>query len=188
MSSTPTNSRSSTYPPGGPFPRNPRFTFKTPKPYESGLSLTRVIGTTVASPVAFDNLVSSSIFAYTAGAAAVVVKLDDDCNISQRFFRARPAAGTATLASNNTPTASTGSAGGDGRSRAPGSFRESGVPFNPSTPEGLDSPKESRTRGRTKDSIKAATCISLSRDGKLLAVGEVCTPVLYSCLRWLTVL
>lgn len=186
MSSTPTNSRSSTYPPGGPFPRNPRFTFKTPRPYESGLSLTRVIGTTVASPVAFDSLVSSAIFAYTAGAAAVVVNLDDDCNISQRFYRARPA-GTATPASNNTPTAATGSAGGDGRSRAIGSFRDSGVPFNPSTPEGLDSPKTSRAGGRTKDSIKAATCISLSRDGKLLAVGEVWTPILFSRLRWLTV-
>ncbi|CAG8971915.1 hypothetical protein HYALB_00007831 [Hymenoscyphus albidus] len=180
MLSTPSNTRTSTYPPGGPFPRTPRLIFKPLKPYESGLSLTRVIGTTVASPAAFDSLPSSPIFAYTAGAAAVVVSINDDSNISQRFFRARPAVGINYSPATGSTPVTPASGVGDGRGRGLGYFKDSGVPINPSTPDNFDSPKSLRTAGRTRDSIKAATCISLSRDGKLLATGYAPRVLIFS--------
>jgi hypothetical protein len=86
MSSTPVNQRIfaantglglKLTPSNSPFPRTPKSPSKSRGLYESGLSLERIIGTTVSSPTAFDSLSSSRIFAYTAGAAAVVVNADE---------------------------------------------------------------------------------------------------------------
>jgi hypothetical protein len=190
MTSTPTNPRTSIFsantglglnskltPLNTPFQRAPRSPYKTRSPYESGLSLKRVIGTTVSSPTAFDTLPNKPIFAYTAGAATVVVNIDDVSNTTQRFFRARPSAVASQTVSSFTGTPSTPTnVANDGRNRTLGGLRDAGIPYSPSTPHsGLeylaDSPnaKSGTARGR----IKAATCLSLSRDGKLLAVGEV---------------
>jgi hypothetical protein len=191
MTSTPNNSRTSIFsantglglnskltPLNTPFQRGPRSPYKTRSPYESGLSLKRVIGTTVSSPTAFDTLPTEPIFAYTAGAATVVVNIDDASNITQRFFRARPTAVALQSVSNfpGTPSTPTNVAN-DGRNRTLAGLRDTGIPYSPSSPHsGLeyfaaDSPsgKSGAARGR----IKAATCLSISRDGKLLAVGEV---------------
>jgi hypothetical protein len=181
MSSTPSNSRTfaantglglKLTPSNSPYPRTPRSPNKQRALYESGLSLKRIIGTTVSSPTAFDTL-SSPIFAYTAGAAAVVVNTS---NHSQRFFRARPTAiplnsSTTASCAPSTPT----NAANDGRNRAVATLRDSAVPYSPTTPHSTldwgDSPSSKTWTSRER--IKAATCLSLSRDGRLLAVGEV---------------
>ncbi|TVY92603.1 Mitogen-activated protein kinase-binding protein [Lachnellula willkommii] len=182
MSSTPSNSRTfaantglglKLTPLNSPYPRAPRSPYKQRSLYESGLSLRRIIGTTVSSPTAFDTLSSSPIFAYTAGAAAVVVNTS---NHSQRFFRARPTA--IPLNSSNTasfaPSTPTNATPNDGRNRAVTTLRDSGIPYSPTTPHSTldwgDSPSSKTWTSRER--IKAATCLSISRDGRLLAVGE----------------
>lgn len=185
MASTPVNSRTfaantglglKLTPSNSPYPRTPRSPNKSRGFYESGLSLERIIGTTVSSPTAFDCLSSSRIFAYTAGAAAVVVNVDDTSNYSQRFFRARPTAIplNAIAASSGAPSTPSNTAN-DGRNRAVATLRDSAVPYSPSTPHTTldwgDSPASKTWTSRER--IKAATSLSISRDGRFLAVGEV---------------
>ena len=186
MSSTPSNPRTTFVantglglkltPSNSPYPRTPRSSNKPRGLYESGLSLRRIIGTTVSSPTAFDSLSSSRIFAYTAGAAAVVVNIDDTSKYSQRFFRARPTAVPLSTVSQNTgaPSTPTNTAN-DGRNRSVANLRDTALPFSPSTPhtslEWGDSPSSKTWTSRER--IKAATCLSISRDGRFLAVGEV---------------
>jgi len=183
MASTPSNSRTSflantgiskSTPTNSPFSRTPRSPTKPRGPYESGLSLKRIIGTTVTSPTCFDTLHDANLFAYTAGAAAVVVKVEKDETFKQRFYRARPTAlpQSTTSQSYGTPSTPTHSAN-DSRNR---SSRDSILPYTPNThSSGLDwgdSPGSKTWTSRER--IKAATCLSLSRDGRFLAVGEVC--------------
>lgn len=136
---------------------------------DSSLSLKRVIG---CSTTAFDCHPPSRSFAYTAGAAAVVVTLDDNLEVSQRFFRARPNAPTLTAAAGASFAPSTPqNPGQESRNRAAASLREAGIGYNaPSYGSGDDG-----SGGKTwtaRERIKAATCLSFSPDGKWLAVGE----------------
>lgn len=133
------------------------------------LSLKRVIG---CSTTAFDSHAPSRSFAYTAGAAAVVASLDDDLEVSQRFFRARPNAPTLTVAagapySPGTPQHSAQ----ESRNRAAASLRDAGIGYSPSYGGGEDSGSGGKT-WTARERIKAATCLSFSPDGKWLAVGE----------------
>ncbi|KAI1873391.1 hypothetical protein JX265_005013 [Neoarthrinium moseri] len=162
MASTPSN-RLRVTPSNSPFlPRPPRSAHRGRALPEPRLSLKRVIGTTCASPTGFD--VAQSSFAYVAGGAVVVVDVEGE-NYNQRFFRARPTAvplySTSNLAhSQSTPT--TTPKANDGRNR----IRES--------PHGAgdwaDSPSSKTWTSRER--IKAATCLALSREGRFLAVGE----------------
>ena len=161
-----------------PYSRAPRSPNKLrPGLYESGLSLRRIIGTTVSSPTAFDSLATSRIFAYTAGAAACVITLPTgaDCEsttYSQRFFRARPTAvPSPIIVSTGAPSTPTTN---DGRSRI-GNLRDTAVPYSPSTPHtSLDWGESPTSKTWTsRERIKAATCLGISRDGRYLAVGEV---------------
>ncbi len=140
---------------------------------EPGLRLKKVIGTTTASSSAFDCLPSARQFAYTAGAAAVVCTVDDDLQVTQRFFRARPPVGAGVSAAavvvpgvaSPTPT--------EARSRVLGLGREYGMPGSPlgsSTRDWSDSP--TGKSATAKDRVKAATSVALSPNGKWVAVGE----------------
>ncbi|RKF61537.1 Mitogen-activated protein kinase-binding protein 1 [Erysiphe neolycopersici] len=141
--------------------------------YESGLSLQRIIGTTVSSPTAFDALSSSCLFAYTAGAAVVVVNTKDGSKFTQRYFVARPTpilSNTSTLS----PTTSLITSN-DAKSRIiGGNGRESITAYSPISPyansDCLDSISSKAWTSRER--IKSITCLSLSLDGNLLAVGE----------------
>lgn len=133
--------------------------------HDSKLSLKRVIGTTCSSPTGFDAVDSS--FAYIAGGAVVVVDVDGESH-TQRFYRARPTAvplySVATHQNNpSTPTATPKA--NDSRNRVAARFRDS--PHNPIDWD--DSPNKTWT---SRERIKAATCLALSREGKYLAVGE----------------
>lgn len=134
---------------------------------ESRLSLKRVVGTTCRSPTGFDAV--NSLFAYIAGGAVVAVDVEGQ-HYSQRFFRARPTAVpvySVTTAQNapSTPTATTPKAN-DSRNRVAPNFRES----QHSPADWADSPGSKTWTSRER--IKAATCLALSRDGRYLAVGE----------------
>jgi hypothetical protein len=186
MSSTPVNQRIfaantglglKLTPSNSPYPRTPKSPSKSRGLYESGLSLERIIGTTVSSPTAFDCLSSARIFAYTAGAAAVVVNIDESPNYSQRFFRARPTAVPLNAISTSSGAPSTPSnTANDGRNRTTANLRDTAVPYSPSTPHtSLEWGDSSSSKTWTsRERIKAATCLSISRDGRFLAVGEVC--------------
>jgi hypothetical protein len=119
---------------------------------EGLLTLKSIVGATTCSGSGLD--CSSNTFAYVAGAAAVVVKLDQNLKPTQQFYRAKPNFATVSKGP-TTPTPSS---------------RVSMVGLSPAV-ELLESP--TTKSWSAKDKIKAATCVSLSGDGRYLAVGEV---------------
>ncbi|KAI0181484.1 WD domain-containing protein [Hypoxylon sp. FL1284] len=165
MASTPSN-RLKLTPSNSPYlPHHVRSPFRSRAPVEPRLSLKRVVGTTCATPTGFD--VVNSSFAYIAGGAVVVVDVEGT-EYSQRFYRARPTAhpvyGTPALPySPSTPT--TTPKANDSRNRI--SLRESTYGSH----DWSDSPTSSKT-WTSRERIKSATCLALSREGRFLAVGE----------------
>ena len=136
---------------------------------DTGLFLKRVIG---CSTGAFDSHPASRSFAYTAGAAAVVVQLDDNLQITQRFFRARPNVTTWTTASSQINTLQN-IAFLESRNRLSLTLKDLGVSASGNIlPSSLEDTSTSKT-WTARERIKAATCVSFSPDGKWLAVGEV---------------
>lgn len=139
---------------------------------ELNLSLRQVIGTTTNTANGFDSLPSGRSFAFTAGAAAVIATVDDNQQVSQRFYRARPTANPLNPSSSIyggplTPT------NNESRSRTAASLRDAGIGASPLASPGGDwgdSPGSKTWSARER--IKAATCVSFSPDGKYLAVGE----------------
>lgn len=167
MAATPSNNRLKLTPSNSPYLSRPSRSPLRGRAIQndSKLLLKRVIGTTCSSPTGFDSVKSS--FAYIAGGAVVVVDVNGQ-GYSQRFFRARPTAVPIYTAATfqNTPTTPTGTPrANDSRGRV--ALRDS--------PHGgdwaADSPGASKT-WTSRERIKAATCLALSRDGKYLAVGE----------------
>lgn len=165
---TPSNSRLKLTPSNSPFLGRPSRSPMRGRQQESWLSLRRVVGTTCRSQTGFDTVNSS--FAYVAGGAVVVVNVEND-NYLQRFYRARPTAvpiyTAITTAQNatSTPTSSAPKAN-DSRNRSAPSNRDSIY----GQLDWTDSPASKTWTSRER--IKAATCLALSRCGKFLAVGE----------------
>ena len=140
------------------------------------LGLKSVIGTTTTSPNSFDFLSENNIFAFCAGSAVVVARVDAQLGISQQFYRARPnirsVNETQSFYNPSTPPLKTlrnrlASSSKDGGYRAGYSFEESVT----------ESPGTSQLSKRTRE----ASCISLSPGGDLLAVGEVSWLRSFSC-------
>lgn len=166
MASTPSSNRLKLTPANSPFLTRPsRSPIRVRAAVDSSrLSLKRVIGTTCASPTGFDTI--QSCFAYIAGGAVVVVDVQGK-EYSQRFYRARPTAvpvyGVSPIlhapsTPNSTPKAN------DSRNRVAASSHRDSYGANE------DSPGSKTWTQRER--IKAATCLSLSRNGRFLAVGE----------------
>ncbi|SPO03480.1 related to transcriptional repressor rco-1 [Cephalotrichum gorgonifer] len=166
MASTPVN-RLRLTPSNSPFLSRPsRSPLRGRHAPESRLSLTRVVGTTCSSPTGFDSV--QSLFAYVAGGAVVVIDVDGD-QYTQRFYRARPSAVPlhATSPRDFPPTNATSTPkANDSRNRVALGQRDS--PFGAS--DWSESPSGKTWTSRER--IKAATCLALSRDAKFLAVGE----------------
>ncbi|KAG7294371.1 hypothetical protein NEMBOFW57_004442 [Staphylotrichum longicolle] len=166
MASTPSN-RIKLTPSNSPFLTRPSRSPIRPRPlYDSCLSLQRVVGATCTSPTGFDTVYSS--FAYLAGGAVVVVDVSGE-HYSQRFYRARPSAVPLLAVSPATNTSATPNStpkANDSRNRAAASPRDS--LYAPA-----DWPESPTSKTWTsRERIKAATCLALSRDGRYLAVGE----------------
>lgn len=108
----------------------------------------------------------------------MVVNIDENSKYSQRFYRARPTAVPQSNAGQNAGALSTPTnTANDGRNRSVATLRDTALPFSPSTPHtNLDWGDSSSSKTWTsRERIKAATCVSISRDSKFLAVGEVRT-------------
>ncbi|KAL1855794.1 hypothetical protein Daus18300_010969 [Diaporthe australafricana] len=167
MASTPSN-RHLKLTPSNPQVTSPNSRFpsrgKAQDPY---LFLKRVIGTTCSSPTGFDSV--DRCFCYIAGGAVVVADVDGG-KCSQRFYRARPTAvpvySVAPVQHGSSGPYATPKAN-DARNRVAAAPRDS---LNSSLSDRGDSPSSKTWTSRER--IKAATCVSLSRDGRFLAVGE----------------
>ncbi len=137
------------------------------------LSLNSVVGTTTDSVNAFDALPENHTFVCCAGSAVVLSRVDEHLNITQRLFRARPN----TLPINATPSfynpATPPNTPGKGRHGSPSKDGSSGLVYNGL----LDCPSTSPSQGKAKRS-RETSCVSLSRGGSLMAVGEVNQPSL----------
>lgn len=131
------------------------------------MSLLTVIGTTTSSSSGFDCLSQAKSFALCAGSVAILAQVDEDLDISQRYFRAVPTAVpvNATMSFYNQATP-------PGRSRPIGSLRD-GMFGSASTGPPRRETTDSLGKGMVHQRMKAATCLSLSPDATLLAVGEV---------------
>lgn len=139
--------------------RQPRAGLRGRSLLDSRLALKRVVGTTCRSPTGFDTV--NSLFAYIAG-GAVVVDVQGR-HYSQRFYRAWPSAVPVHSSQNPSSTAAHAATpkANDSRNRV---YREC------SPADWADSPA-SRT-WTSRERIKAATCLALSRDAKYMAAGE----------------
>ena len=154
-----------------PFPRTSPTRARSPTRTEQTLVLKQVSGSTAASNNGFATVASKGLFAFVAGAGAVLVVLEDDGQLTQRFYHARPSVApfvtTPSIYESPTPAGQQGA-----RQRTAASLRESGYgvaaagyPWNDTT----DSPN---ARSGAASKTKAASCVALSPDGKLMAVGE----------------
>lgn len=142
----------------------------------STLSLQTVIGTTTLNPNGFSFHEPTKSFALCAGSATILAEVDQDMNISQRFFRARPTAAPVNPVQSfyNTSTPPTTP---DTRIRslqpAGRSSGINGAPYagSPNVEWGDNSGSRTWT---SRERIKAITCVSISPNGRFLAVGEAC--------------
>ncbi|MCJ1382310.1 hypothetical protein MMC17_005423 [Xylographa soralifera] len=139
---------------------------------QGGLTLTlkSIIGTTTYSSRGFDCNSATSSFATCAGSAAVVTYVDSELKVVQKFFRARN--GPSLLHSTSTNHDIQGAASTpEPRTHLAGSLRRKtfgiGSTRSPQVDQGI-SPGRANIRQKTR----ATSCVSLSSDGRLLAVGE----------------
>ncbi|OAA67196.1 WD repeat protein [Niveomyces insectorum RCEF 264] len=178
MASTPSN-RLKLTPSNSPFMRTSRSPIRSRTLNDAStaasstvaprLSLKRVVGSTCCAPTGFDTVGSS--FAYIAGGAVVVVDVHS-AGYRQRFYRARPSAVPVYSVSPvphgpSTPNSTPKANDSRNRSAAAGGHRESAF----GVPDWVDSPTSGKTWTQ-RERIKSATCLSLSRNGRFLAVGE----------------
>ncbi|KAI9934927.1 hypothetical protein MW887_000548 [Aspergillus wentii] len=141
-----------------------------PAQHQSTLSLQTIIGTTTTSPNGFSSHQQSKSFALCAGSAAVLSELDDENNMRQRFFKARPSATSinpvTSFYSQSTPPATP-----DARARSLSNLRSTGNSHN-NSPSSEVADTGSPRPWSSRERIKAVTSVSISPDGNFLAVGE----------------
>lgn len=141
--------------------------------HQSCLSLQTVIGTTTTTPNGFSSHDQSRSFALCAGSAAVLAELDDEANLSQRFFRARPSATsvnpTTSFYNQSTPPATP-----DPKSRSLSHIRSNPhLNISNGSPSSEVGDAGSPRGWSSRERIKAVTSVSISPNGRFLAVGEV---------------
>lgn len=190
MASTPLNGKGKVAGPGSSLRITPSNNTPLPKPaarspnrplaHHSTLALQTVIGTTTTSPNGFASHDQSRSFAFCAGSAAVLAELDDENNLNQRFFRARPSV-TSVNPMTSVYNQSTPPSTPDSRARPASSFRSSAnststpTTLQAASPSGYDWGESQSPRGwSSRERIKAVTSVSLSPNGRFLAMGEVC--------------
>lgn len=141
---------------------------------ELSLALKTTIGTTTSTASAFDYNTATSSFAICAGSVAIVARVDEELNITQKFFRARPSASSHISPSSNHDK-SIGASTPESRNHLVGSLRRKTFGLGPIRSPQIDhsvSPGKANIRQKTR----VASCVSLSSDGRLLAVSEVSVP------------
>ncbi|KAL4867721.1 hypothetical protein BDV12DRAFT_170957 [Aspergillus spectabilis] len=159
-------------PSNSPSLRPPTRSSNKPSLYQSALSLQTVIGTTTTTPNGFSYHDQSRSFAFCAGSAGVLAELDDDNNVNQRFFRARPSASSinpvTSFYNQSTPPATP-----DTRSKSLPSMKTASYigTYNGSpSSEVVEAPSPRVWSSRER--VKAVTSVAISPNGRLLALGE----------------
>lgn len=151
-----------------------------------------MLGTTTISSNGFSHLAAAdaSCFAFLAGAGAVLATFDEQGEIKQRYFGGRGTGGSGVgdmHAGAGAGAGANGYAGGNQSPRRSNMMpRRDGV-ANPGSGLGAgllggmaenlqaDSPgSRNGTGSNVKERTKAASCVCLSPNGRLLALGEVC--------------
>lgn len=144
-----------------------------PAAHQSTLALQTVIGSTTASPNGFASHDQSRSFAFCAGSAAVLAELDGEDNVNQRFFRARPSA-TSVNPMTSFYNQSTPPSTPDSRARPVSSLRSSAHTNIPNGSPSNDVSETQSLRGwSSRERIKAVTSVSISPNGRFIAMGEV---------------
>ncbi|GKZ33354.1 hypothetical protein AbraIFM66950_003204 [Aspergillus brasiliensis] len=140
--------------------------------HQAALALRAVLGTTTINAHGFSSHEESRSFSLCAGSVAVLVELDDEDCVNQRFFRARPSA-TSVNPVTSFYNQSTPPTTPDSRAKFSSSLRSTahsnaynGSPCNDTTDNGGPRGWSSRER------VKAVTCTAISPNGEFLAVGE----------------
>ncbi|KAL4937087.1 hypothetical protein BDV06DRAFT_80485 [Aspergillus oleicola] len=159
-------------PSNSPSLRPPTRSSNRPSPFQSTLSLQTVIGTTTTTPSGFSYHDQSRSFAFCAGSAGVLAELDSDNNVNQRFFRARPTASSinpiTSFYNQSTPPATP-----DARSKALPGVKN--APYNGiynGSPSIETAEAPSPRSWSSRERVKAVTSVSISPNGRLLALGE----------------
>ena len=132
------------------------------------LSFKSLIGTTSISVNAFDALPEQNTFLCCAGSAVVLCRLDENLNITQQLFRARPDAipiiATPSFYNPATPPNT------PRRSRLVSPLKDGGgLIYNASS----DYVPDPTSQGRANNRSREVSCVSLNHGGNLMAVGEV---------------
>jgi len=133
------------------------------------LSLNTVIGTTTDSGNGFDSVPQLNTYAVCAGSAVIVARVDEDLNIIQRFYRAGPSAAAVNPSTSfySPPTPNI-----LGESSKGTLFRHGN--YGTGSPAAIgDASTVSPGRSRASARTRSASCVSLTADGQLLAIGEV---------------
>ena len=133
------------------------------------LNLKTVLGTTTRSANAFDADPEGNTFVCCAGPAVVLYQVDEDFNISQRCYRARPNVPPINATQSfyhpstppNTPM----------KSRHGSPLKNMGVPMASTilSEQFLEASSHDGSNNRNRE----VTSVSMSHEGSLLAVGEV---------------
>lgn len=144
-----------------------------PPAHQSTLALQTVIGTTTTTPNGFSSHDQSSSFAFCAGSAAVLAELDDNNNVNQRFFRARPSANSVNPVTSFYNPSSTPPSTPDSRTRSISNLKSSGHGAHNGSPSSDVAESQSPRGWSSRERIKAVTSVSLSPNGRFLAMGEV---------------
>ncbi|KAJ6100206.1 hypothetical protein N7467_001741 [Penicillium canescens] len=140
--------------------------------HHSSLSLQTVIGTTTTTPNGFSSHDQSKSFALCAGSAAVLAELDEDANLCQRFFRARPST-TSVNPATSFYNQSTPPVTPDPRARSLSHIRSNPhINVHNGSPSSEVGESGSPRGWSSRERIKAVTSVSISPNGRFLAVGE----------------
>ena len=137
----------------------------------NSISLRKVLGSTTLSPAGFDCCSAGSCFALCAGSVAVVSSVSENLEISQKIFRtdARLKVSGSTKSFSESPQYNVAPELGNhnlGSSRSTRRGRKSSLSVSS---DQETSPSKASIRGKTR----VVSCVALSEDGRLLAVGEV---------------
>ena len=155
-----------------PFARQTPRSPQKPNGLTASLDLRTVIGTTTESLPGFACHPDSGTFAFCAGSTVVLARLDEAGQISQHFFRAQPSAGACNPVFSIYEENTTGGTP-ERRKRPPLPIRSAGFSVASTGSPRREWNEESSSKPWTaKDKVKATTSISLSSDGRFLAVGE----------------
>lgn len=133
------------------------------------LSLKTVIGTTTDSGNGFDSVPQLNTYAVCAGSAVIVARVDEDLNIIQRFYRAGPSAAAVNPSTSFYSPPTPNILGENSK----GTLFRHGNYGNGSPAAIGDASTVSPGRSRASARTRCASCVSVSADGQLLAIGEV---------------